>query len=223
MLSISDQKLDPPQIVRSPQYMLDERTTFLKPSPRAGRDIMGLARFAVIAALGLAASSAVADEKTTYLYDGQGRVTAATIARSSGASTYVAYTYDDADNRERRRTVSVPVRAASNELRMGEEVIPQQSIFSADGRFQLVFQKEGNVVLYFGVTPLWGTPTAMGQSMVLAMQADGNLVLYDPQFTPLWASNTAGNPGAFLRVQNDGNVVMYVGSTQVWATNTCCH
>lgn len=184
---------------------------------------MGFARFAVIAALGLSASSAVAEEKTTYLYDADGRLIATTIARSSGASTYVSYAFDDADNREQRATVTVPVRAASNELRSGETMVPQQSIFSTDGRFQLVFQKEGNIVLYFGTTPLWGTPTATGESMVFGMQGDGNLVLYSPSLAPLWASGTSAYPGAFLRVQNDGNVVIYQGGVARWSTNTCCH
>lgn len=187
---------------------------------------MNLARIAAVAVLGLAASSAAADEKTTNRYDAQGRLTAATIARSSGVSAYVRYGYDDADNRDVRGTVAVPVRAASNEIRSGESLVPQQSVFSTDGRFELRFRTEGDIVLYFGSTVLWSTPsstTATGESMVFGMQGDGNLVLYNPAITALWASGTAGNAGAYLRVQNDGNVVIYLGSTQVWATNTCCH
>lgn len=185
---------------------------------------MRLLRAGLAAALALSASSASADEKTTYLYDAQGRLTATTIARSSGASLYVRYAYDNADNREERGTVNVPVRAVSNELRPGETMIPQQSISSTDGRFQLRFQTDGNIVLYFGSTVLWSSGTATGQSMVFGMQGDGNLVLYSPSITALWASGTAGNAGAFLRVQNDGNVVVYSSTmTQLWATNTCCH
>jgi len=184
---------------------------------------MDLVRIAAVAALGLAASSAAADEKTTYRYDADGRVTATTIARSSGASLYVSYAFDDADNRDQRATVTVPVRAASNELRSNETLIPQQSIFSNDNRFELRFQVDGNIVLYFGATVLWSSATANGEGMVLGMQGDGNLVLYSPDLTALWASGTAGSSGAFLRVQNDGNVVMYLGATQIWATNTCCH
>ena len=214
---------DPSQMVDGPKCNLDYRTLIAKPYGKAGRVDMGCVRLALVAALGLAASSATADEKTTFRYDPDGRVTAVAIARSSGASGYVRYGYDDADNRDARGTVTVPVRAASNELRPGETLIPQQSIFSNDGRFELRFQTDGNIALYFGVTMLWSSATANGEGMVFGMQGDGNLVLYSPDLTPQWTSGTSGNPGAFLRVQNDGNVVMRVGSTPIWATNTCCH
>ena len=185
---------------------------------------MGIARIAaVVAVLGLAASSAAADEKTTYRYDADGRVTAMTIARAAAAGLYVRYAFDEADNRDQRATVTVPVRAASNELRAIETLIPQQSIFSNDGRFELRFQTDGNIVLYFGATVLWSSGTANGEGMVLGMQGDGNLVLYSPDLTSLWASGTSGYAGAFLRVQDDGNVVIYQGGVARWATNTCCH
>lgn len=173
-------------------------------------------------ALSLFASAATASEATTYIYDAQGRVAAVTVARSAGASTYIRYGYDDADNRTVRGTVTVPVRAASNQLRSGETLIPQQEIVSLDGRFRLVFQTDGNLVLFFGTTVLWSSGTANGQSMVVGMQGDGNLVMYSPDITPLWASGTSGS-GALLRLQNDGNAVIYLGTTPLWATNTCCH
>ena len=45
-------------------------------------------------------------------------------------------------------------------------------------------------------------------SDTLAMQGDGNLVLYAPGSTPIWATNTAGNDGAQLVMQTDGNLVL---------------
>ena len=53
----------------------------------------------------------------------------------------------------------------------------------------------------------------------LAMQADGNLVLYG-EGHPLWASNTAGHPGAFLAMQGDGNLVVYQASRPIWSSGT---
>jgi surface antigen len=57
---------------------------------------------------------------------------------------------------------------------------------------------------------------------VLALQGDGNLVLYGPGYVARWASNTAGKPVAFLLVQDDGNVVIYGTGSQgaLWATGT---
>ena len=43
----------------------------------------------------------------------------------------------------------------------------------------------------------------------VAMQGDGNLVVYNAAGVPLWSSGTAGNPGAWLAVQGDSNLVVY--------------
>lgn len=61
----------------------------------------------------------------------------------------------------------------------------------------------------------------------LAMQGDGNLVLYklDPGnpagMVIRWSSGTHGNPGAYLSMQTDGNLVVYrADGYPLWATNT---
>jgi len=62
-----------------------------------------------------------------------------------------------------------------------------------------------------------------GQSH-LAVQGDGNLVLYDANGNPHWSSNTAGVNGVApysLTVQNDGNAVLKDSRNQVfWSTKT---
>ena len=58
----------------------------------------------------------------------------------------------------------------------------------------------------------------------LAMQGDGNLVLYAPGSTPIWATNTAGNDGAQLVMQTDGHLVLAVpGGRPLWAAGTGGH
>ncbi|HEY2370323.1 MAG TPA: lectin, partial [Polyangiaceae bacterium] len=69
---------------------------------------------------------------------------------------------------------------------------------------------------------LWSTGTS-GAGHTLAMQGDGNLVLYDAASKPVWASNTSGHVGATLAVQNDGNLVVYQAGTPLWASNTSGH
>jgi hypothetical protein len=104
---------------------------------------------------------------------------------------------------------------------------------SCDGRFGLIMQTDGNLVLYEGPcvgtkcgTPLWASNT-VGCGGCAAMQEDGNLVVYDGAGRlsghASWASGTNGNSGAVLALQNDGNLVIYSGSTPIWASNTCCH
>jgi hypothetical protein len=64
---------------------------------------------------------------------------------------------------------------------------------------------------------------AASENLSLAMQADGNLVLYQ-NGTALWASNTSGqNCGSNqceAVFQADGNFVVYNGSTALWNSQT---
>jgi hypothetical protein len=96
-----------------------------------------------------------------------------------------------------------------------------QSIKSCDGRFTLIMQTDGNLVLYFNGVALWATDTnGCGDHAV--MQGDGNFVVYAASNAPCWSSNTANNPGAFLTLQNDGNLVIYNGPA-IWSSNTGGH
>ncbi len=67
--------------------------------------------------------------------------------------------------------------------------------FSGDGNFVLSNNQTGKI--------LWESAT---QGELLAMQADGNLVIYDSQGIPVWNSGTAGSTGAFLQARDDGTV-----------------
>jgi len=98
------------------------------------------------------------------------------------------------------------------------------SVTSCDGRFTLVIQGDGNLVLYQnGVGALWAN-YVFGSNHRLAMQTDGNLVVYNGSNQAVWHTVTYGNPGAYLAVQNDGNAVVYSPSSRpLWASNTCCH
>jgi hypothetical protein len=99
-----------------------------------------------------------------------------------------------------------------------------QSLVSCDGRFNLVMQGDGNLVLYMGSTPLWASNTVNSGAVKAIMQGDGNFVLHTSSGSPVWASNTPGNSGARLSLQNDGNLIVYSASGAVlWATNTSGH
>jgi hypothetical protein len=98
-----------------------------------------------------------------------------------------------------------------------------------DAGSRLVVQTDGNAVVYAGSgAPLWSSKldtfvlvtgqilragqwrTSIDGRFLLAMQPDGNLVLYEePSHRPLWSSNTANNPGAWTALQPDGNLVVY--------------
>ncbi|OQV20712.1 hypothetical protein BV898_05295 [Hypsibius exemplaris] len=97
-----------------------------------------------------------------------------------------------------------------------------QRVYSPNRTLELVFQGDGNLVLYRRKdrTALWATNTDGQHVDECVMQGDGNLVLYgDGQ--AIWASGTHGHDGASLHLQNDGNLVIY-GRDQhaLWASDT---
>ncbi len=106
-------------------------------------------------------------------------------------------------------------------LGANQSLILNQALYSCDGRFGLVMQSDGNLVLYrSGVGPLWATNTTLKNGQTTAiLQGDGNLVLYDAANHPLWQSNTAGWVGAYLEVQSDGDLVIFNPSeSPVWTS-----
>ena len=58
----------------------------------------------------------------------------------------------------------------------------------------LAMQTDGNLVLYASGTPLWSSSTALSANDRLAMQDDGNLVVYNSATVPLWSSDGGRTP-----------------------------
>ena len=131
---------------------------------------------------------------------------------------------------------------------MTDTLLPNQSLtpggvlISTDGKHHLVFQGDGNVVIYNAENKAtWATNTVngtgdTGTSTLFVMQGDGNLVLYGevlegppvgkPKQPPVlvrtvrWNSQTANHPGAFLVMQSDGNLVIYDQGKALWNSRT---
>jgi hypothetical protein len=105
-------------------------------------------------------------------------------------------------------------------LGSGQVLGVNDAVTSCDGRFSLVMQGDGNLVLYQGGRALWATWTQGRGGAFAAMQGDGNFVLYTNNSKALFNTRTSNRPGALLAVQDDGNVVVYQGGMARWATNT---
>ena len=92
---------------------------------------------------------------------------------------------------------------------------PGDVIHSPNGSKRLVLQRDGNLVVYRGTTPLWSTRTHNNPGAFLVSQFDGNFVLYSAAGKPLWntgsrwVNGSSGNEGYQLMIQNDGNLVNY--------------
>ncbi len=113
-------------------------------------------------------------------------------------------------------------RASGNDMQPGEILLPGDRIFSANARYEFVYQTDGNLVLYDQGRALWASGTDGRPLGVTIAQSDGNLVIYAPTGSdPIWSSDTWQHPGSHLVVQDDGNVVIYrPDGTPVWDTST---
>lgn len=118
----------------------------------------------------------------------------------------------------------------NSSLAPGQSLQSNQSITSPNGRYMLIMQNDGNLVVY--KTPasvanaIWASNTAGSGGKQVIMQMDGNLVVYKGNGTSpadaVWASNTVGPNNSLLLMQDDGNLVIYVlkAENSSWASNT---
>ncbi len=176
---------------------------------------------ALAVALMCAPRAALAGSTTHYFYDSAGRY----VGHTTTGIDVRSNTYDAADNRSYYQLLVPNTAPVGAGLANNQSIFQGQTLSSTGGVYNLIFQEDGNVVLYHGSTGLWSTQTsaaAGSPGATLLMQTDGNLCVYDPQWVVRWCSNTAGNPGATLVVQGDGNMVIYASNhtTPLWATNT---
>jgi len=100
----------------------------------------------------------------------------------------------------------------SYQLLSGQEMGAGEYLVSDDVQFALVFQTDGNLVLYHGSGAIWSSGTGGSGANLLVMQGDGNLVLYNGS-TPVWDSGTGGDGSSYTIVQSDGNFVVYSNTT----------
>src|SRR5215204_3906865 len=118
---------------------------------------------------------------------------------------------------------------AMDKLISGQRLAINQTLQSNNGRYQVVMQGDGNLVLYEGIPhaprAVWSTGTwslPIGYRPTYAeMQGDGNFVLYNNARVPAWSSSTWGNPGSRIVLQDDRNFVLYgPNNNPLWASHT---
>jgi hypothetical protein len=104
---------------------------------------------------------------------------------------------------------------AGNSLSGGMRLERGQSLPSTQGKYSLAMQTDGNLVMYRND----GTVRyRMGSNGLFAvMQTDGNFVEYNGMMAAVWNTGTWNNPGSILAIQDDGNLVVYSPSgTPLW-------
>lgn len=103
----------------------------------------------------------------------------------------------------------------------GMSLTEGQTITSQNGEYVLVYQGDGNLVVYRwsdGV-PMWHAGTNGTVAGSVDMQSDGNFVVYASGAGAVWHASTYGNPGAYVRLNNDGSLVVYsAGGGVLWSS-----
>lgn len=97
---------------------------------------------------------------------------------------------------------------------------PDGFVVSSDGQFRLLYQLDGNLVLYrqSGGAP-WASGTAGASPGRTLMQGDGNLVIYDGAGAPRFSTGTDGNPGAQLQIDAAGTLfIIAPGGQRLWSS-----
>ncbi len=103
----------------------------------------------------------------------------------------------------------------------GDALGVDEVLASCDGRFSLVAQRDGNLVLYQnGGAALWHTQTHGNTMGGAFMQEDGNFVVYDANGVALWHTSTHGRPGTYLHLRDDAALILFDGAEPVWWSGT---
>jgi hypothetical protein len=118
------------------------------------------------------------------------------------------------------RPLSGAASYAAGPLMLVGQTLRRQSLTSPSGLCTLVYQDDGNLVLYRydRDRAVWATGTNGRSVGELALQGDGNLVLYDRDGHAVWATGTNGRPAARLSVRDEGTVVLEaMDGSELWS------
>jgi len=95
-------------------------------------------------------------------------------------------------------------------LRCGRSLADGQQMTSANGKFALRMQADGDLVLYDGTLPIWATGTA-GSGVRLSLSEVGLRVGADAA-RPLWEMRPPDPSVVALVLRDDGDLVLYSGT-----------
>lgn len=113
-----------------------------------------------------------------------------------------------------------PTSTTPNYLAPNQGLSINSSIVSPNGKYRLIMQADGNMVLYSPNRPIWWTGTQNTGATLFVIQSDGNMVIYTPT-RYVWASWTQNRGAKTLFLQDDGNLVMYdTNFRPVWNSGT---
>ena len=112
-----------------------------------------------------------------------------------------------------------------NQLSVFQELLPNDCIRSLSDLHELVYQEDGDLVLYANGIRRWASNTAGLAPGSVFVSEDGNLIMHDSTEQVVWSTGTKAEAGsnAHILLQEDGNVVLCAhDGTNLWSTGTVC-
>jgi hypothetical protein len=153
--------------------------------------------------------------------DGDGQPDLVLIDVHSGHSADIPY------RESLVKITTFPANRPINVLPPGAKLGPGQTIRSQNARYRLVYQSDGDLVLFDDNASLrvWASNTSAQGAGAANMQLDGNFVLTSPGGTPVAETCTNGRLRAFLMLSNTGDLVVRApGGQTVWTrAQPMCH
>lgn len=111
-------------------------------------------------------------------------------------------------------------RARRNTLKAGEKLVPGQKLQSFNGRWELTYQADGDLVLSKDGSRMWQSRTSGKPAGEAVMQTDGHFCLYSPVPAVYWKTGVFGFSDGRLVLGNDGDLVVLRGAAEVaWRAN----
>jgi len=142
--------------------------------------------------------------------------TGSLVIGSAGSSSFSRADVDEVRAYQGAAVDVTPITGGSNTLTIGKTLVAGQYLRSNANHHELIMQPDGNLVHYQAGIAQWSTQTGGNPGAYLALQTDGNLVLYSRTGVPLWHTFTNGTAANLLAMQDDGNVVLYGPNGQVF-------
>ena len=99
-------------------------------------------------------------------------------------------------------------QAGTNGLGVGEQLQAGQQLVSDSGAVKATLSTDGNLEVRGPDGSLFSTRTAGNPGSRLAMQTDGNLVLYTAAGKAIWSTRTWGHPGSTARLRSGGTLLV---------------
>lgn len=153
---------------------------------------------------------------------GSSALTSVTDAGLGSGKTYSYSVFvvsaDDRVSAVKKTTAKTAVR--TNILRTGDILTAEKKITSANGRFTLTLQSNGNLAARVGGSSrsYWASNTGSYSGGRLKLTDSGDVVVYSKTGSPVWKAGTSGKSNVALVLGNDGRVrVTYSGGELVLA------